>query len=57
MRELIDGLVQSAQHDGMELYGVHVYRRGAVTITAHVEAGSARTSITTLVTEKLLNHL
>ena len=29
MRELIDGLVQSAQQHGMELYGVHVYRRGA----------------------------
>ena len=29
MRELIDGLVQSAQNNGMELYGVHVYRRGA----------------------------
>ncbi|HEX3514226.1 MAG TPA: hypothetical protein VHT26_09530, partial [Trebonia sp.] len=29
MRELIDGLVQSAQQNGMELYGVHVYRRGA----------------------------
>ena len=28
MRELIDGLVQSAQNNGMELYGVHVYRRG-----------------------------
>ena len=28
MRELIDGLVQSAQTNGMELYGVHVYRRG-----------------------------
>ena len=28
MRELIDGLVQSAQQNGMELYGVHVYRRG-----------------------------
>ena len=26
MRELIDGLVQSAQNNGMELYGVHVYR-------------------------------
>ena len=29
MRELIDGLVQSAEQNGMELYGVHVYRRGA----------------------------
>jgi CubicO group peptidase (beta-lactamase class C family) len=29
MRELIDGLVQAAQQNGMELYGVHVYRRGA----------------------------
>ena len=29
MRELIDGFVQSAQQEGMELYGVHVYRRGA----------------------------
>src|SRR5580698_9912498 len=28
MRDLIDGLVQSAQLNGMELYGVHVYRRG-----------------------------
>jgi hypothetical protein len=28
-----------------------------VTITAHVEEGSARTSITTLVTEELLNRL
>ena len=28
MRELIDGLVQSAQTNGMELYGVHVYHRG-----------------------------
>src|ERR1700744_4477287 len=28
MRELIDGLVQAAQNNGMELYGVHVYRRG-----------------------------
>jgi hypothetical protein len=28
-----------------------------VTITAHVEAGSPRTSITTLVTEELLNRL
>lgn len=28
MPELIDGLVQSAQNNGMELYGVHVYRRG-----------------------------
>src|SRR5579859_1119760 len=28
MHELIDGLVRSAQHNGMELYGVHVYRRG-----------------------------
>ena len=29
MHELIDGLVRSAQQNGMELYGVHVYRRGA----------------------------
>jgi CubicO group peptidase (beta-lactamase class C family) len=29
MRALIDGLVQAAQREGMELYGVHVYRRGA----------------------------
>jgi len=29
MRELIDRLVRSAQSEGMELYGVHVYRRGA----------------------------
>jgi hypothetical protein len=28
MRELVDGLVQSAQNNGMQLYGVHVYRRG-----------------------------
>ena len=28
MRELVDGLVQSAQNNGMDLYGVHVYRRG-----------------------------
>jgi CubicO group peptidase (beta-lactamase class C family) len=29
MLELIDGFVQSAQQEGMALYGVHVYRRGA----------------------------
>ena len=29
MRELIDALVRSAEREGMELYGVHVYRRGA----------------------------
>src|SRR5215831_803034 len=29
MRALIDGLVEAAQREGMELYGVHVYRRGA----------------------------
>ena len=29
MLELIDGFVQSARQEGMELYGVHVYRRGA----------------------------
>ena len=29
MRELIDALVRSAQQEGMELYGVHIYRRGA----------------------------
>jgi CubicO group peptidase (beta-lactamase class C family) len=29
MRELIDGFVQAAQREGMELYGVHVYRRGS----------------------------
>ena len=29
MRELIDGLVRSAEREGMELYGVHIYRRGA----------------------------
>ena len=29
MRALIDALVQAAQREGMELYGVHVYRRGA----------------------------
>jgi CubicO group peptidase (beta-lactamase class C family) len=29
MRELIDDLVRSAEREGMELYGVHVYRRGA----------------------------
>jgi len=29
MRELIDALVRSAGREGMELYGVHVYRRGA----------------------------
>src|SRR3984885_2570271 len=28
MRERIEGLVQSAQNNGMELYGVHAYRRG-----------------------------
>jgi CubicO group peptidase (beta-lactamase class C family) len=28
MRALIDGFVEAAQRDGMELYGVHVYRRG-----------------------------
>lgn len=28
MRELIDALVRSAEREGMELYGVHVYRRG-----------------------------
>ena len=32
-------------------------REAVVTITAHVEEGSARTSITTLVTEELLNRL
>ena len=32
-------------------------REAVVTITAHVEAGSPRTSITALVTEELLNHL
>ena len=32
-------------------------REAAVTTTADVEAGSARTSITTLVTEELLNRL
>jgi CubicO group peptidase (beta-lactamase class C family) len=29
MRALIDGLVQAARDNDMELYGVHVYRRGA----------------------------
>jgi CubicO group peptidase (beta-lactamase class C family) len=29
MRELIEEFVRSAQQNGMELYGVHVYRRGA----------------------------
>ena len=29
VRELIDALVRSAEREGMELYGVHVYRRGA----------------------------
>ena len=29
MRELIDALVRSAEREGMELYGVHIYRRGA----------------------------
>jgi CubicO group peptidase (beta-lactamase class C family) len=29
MRELIDGFVRAAEREGMELYGVHVYRRGA----------------------------
>src|SRR6185437_9412299 len=29
MRELIEDFVRSAQQNGMELYGVHVYRRGA----------------------------
>ncbi|MBR7826579.1 beta-lactamase family protein [Actinospica sp. MGRD01-02] len=29
MRELVDALVRSAAGEGMELYGVHVYRRGA----------------------------
>jgi CubicO group peptidase (beta-lactamase class C family) len=29
MRALIEGLVQAARREGMELYGVHVYRRGA----------------------------
>ena len=28
-RELIDTLVRSAEREGMELYGVHIYRRGA----------------------------
>jgi hypothetical protein len=32
-------------------------REAVVTITAHAEAGSPRTSITALVTEELLNHL
>lgn len=29
MRELIDALVSSADREGMELYGVHLHRRGA----------------------------
>src|SRR3984957_7613663 len=29
VRELIDDLVRSAEREGMELYGVHIYRRGA----------------------------
>src|SRR5689334_23641213 len=29
VRELIEALVRSAEREGMELYGVHVYRRGA----------------------------
>jgi CubicO group peptidase (beta-lactamase class C family) len=29
VRELIDALVRSAEREGMELYGVHLYRRGA----------------------------
>ena len=29
MRELIDALVRSAERESMELYGVHIYRRGA----------------------------
>ena len=29
MRELIDALVRSAEREGMELYGVHIHRRGA----------------------------
>jgi CubicO group peptidase (beta-lactamase class C family) len=29
MRELVDALVRSAERESMELYGVHIYRRGA----------------------------
>src|SRR5689334_8179833 len=29
VRELIEALVRSAEREGMELYGVHIYRRGA----------------------------
>jgi hypothetical protein len=40
-----------------ELCIVSPPREAVVTITAHVEQGSARTSITALVTEELLNRL
>src|SRR5438445_5267372 len=32
MRELIDALVRSAEREGMQLYAVHIYRRGAAPV-------------------------
>ncbi len=51
-----DGTFSMAGRHG-QLCIVSPPREAVVTITAHVEAGSARTSITTLVTEELLNRL
>jgi hypothetical protein len=42
MRELIDGLVQSAQNNGMELYGVHVYRRGEEPVDRRLRSSTTR---------------
>src|ERR1700753_1674478 len=38
MRELIDALVRSAEREGMELYGVHIYRRGAEPVERRLRA-------------------
>ena len=46
MRELIDGLVRSAEREGMELYGVHIYRRGAEPVERRLRSD-----------ESLFNHL
>jgi CubicO group peptidase (beta-lactamase class C family) len=51
-----DGTFSMAGRHG-QLCIVSPPREAVVTITAHVEAGSARTSITTLVTEELLDRL
>ena len=51
-----DGTFTMAGRHG-QLCIVSPPREAVVTITAHVEEGSARTSITTLVTEELLNRL